>query len=101
MSTILSLILSSSANVLDAAFYALYILLIARLVMNFYVAGPGHPAVDFVYRATELVLLPIRQKLRLEPRVVDGSILLVFFSMIFIQGIVVGLLRNFSQWLAK
>ena len=100
MFTMLSLVLTSAANVLDAAFYALYIVLIARLVMNFYVEGGSHPTVGFVFKHTELVHHPVRQKLGLEPRPVDGALLAVFFSMIFIQGIVVGMIRHLSVWIA-
>lgn len=100
MSTILSLVVTSVANVLDAAFYALYLLLIIRFVLNFYAEGAGNPGVVFVFRVTEVVLDPVRRKMGVEPRVVDLSMIVVFFASIMIQTIGVGILRKLAGVLA-
>ena len=97
MSTIPSLVVTSVANVLDVGFYALYLLLIIRFVMNFYVEGAGNPGVVFVFRVTEVVLDPIRRKMGVEPRTVDLSMIVVFFSSIVIQTISVGILRKLAS----
>ena len=101
MSTILALIVTAIANVLDVAFYTLYLLLILRFVMNFYVEGPGNPGVVFVFRVTEAVLDPIRRKMGVEPRTVDVSLFVVFFSSIVIQTVSVGILRKFASVLGQ
>lgn len=101
MSYILALVVTALANVLDVAFYALYLLLILRFVMNFYVEGAGNPGVVFVFRVTEVVLDPIRRKMGVEARAVDLSMIVVFFASIVIQTISVGILRKFASVLGE
>ncbi len=96
MSTILSLMVTSVANVLDVAFYAIYLFLIIRFVLNFYAEGAGNPGIVFVFRVTELILDPVRRKMGVEPRTVDLSMIVVFFASIMIQTISVGLLRKIA-----
>lgn len=100
MSTILSLLVLSVANALDVAFYALHFLLILRFVLNFYTEGPrsaSNPGVVFVFRVTELVLDPVRNKMGIEPRTVDFSLFTVFFAAVMIQTVLVGILRKISS----
>lgn len=96
MSYILSLMVTSVANALDVAFYALYLFLIIRFVLNFYAEGTGNPGVVFVFRVTELILDPIRRKMNVEPRTVDLSMVVVFFASIMIQTVTVGILRKIA-----
>ena len=96
MSTIISLLIQSMANVMDVAFYLLYLLLIARFILNFYAYGVSNPGVVFVFRVTELVLDPVRRKMGIEARTVDMSMFAVFFASIMIQTVAVGILRKLA-----
>lgn len=100
MLTLLSAVISATANVLTAAFISVCLLLMIRFIMNFYVEGTGNPGVVFVFRITELVLDPVRRKMGIEPRTVDLSLIVVFFGTIFFGTLVVDILRKVAGALA-
>lgn len=48
---------------IDMIFYIWQLLLLARILLGWIQVDPYHPAVQFLYAATEPVLRPIRQAL--------------------------------------
>ena len=96
MLTLLSAVITALANVFTAAFVSLCVLLILRFILNFYAEGTSNPGVVFVFRVTEIVLDPVRRKLGIEARVVDLSLIVVFFGSIFFGTLIIEILRKLA-----
>lgn len=82
-------------TVLNYALNLYMIILVARAVISWVSPDPYNPIVRFLYQATEPVLYPIRQRLRLHSYGIDFSPLIAFFAIIFFKMLVV---ESLYQW---
>lgn len=80
------------AMVIDYALWAYMWLIIIRAFLSWVDPDPSNPIVQFIYRATEPVLRPIRQ--RLPQTGIDLSPLIVIFAIMFLQLFLVPVLKD-------
>jgi len=78
-------LLDAIARVLDIALTAYYWIIIIRALVSWVNPDPRNPIVQFLYRATEPVLVPIRRWLPTWRWGVDFSPLVAILAVIFIQ----------------
>ncbi len=85
---ILGNLLISLANLLSTLLWAYEMILIGRIIISWVSADPYNPIVQFLYRATDPVLEPVRRVLPpLGP--VDFSPIVVFLLIMFLRGFLV------------
>ena len=83
-------------------YYVLWLymwVIIARAVVSWVSPDPYYPIVQFLYRATEPVLEPIRRRLPTGGYGIDFSPLIVIFAIYFLQMFLVQSLRDVAVWL--
>ena len=80
---ILANFLSAFAEVLNMVLQIGVWLILLRALLSWVNPDPYNPIVQFLYRVTEPVLLPIRQRLPLSP--VDVSPIVAFLVILFAQ----------------
>jgi YggT family protein len=78
--------------VLEAYFW----IIIARAILSWVNPDPYNPIVRFLYRVTEPVLRPIRQRLPTHQMGIDLSPMLVLLAIYFLEWWVVGSLRDLA-----
>ncbi len=71
------------ANVLNILLTILYWLILIRALISWVNPDPFNPIVQFLFRATEPILEPIRRLL--PPMAIDVSPLVVFLMIIFLK----------------
>jgi YggT family protein len=87
------------AAVATILYYALTLymwIVIARAVISWVSPDPYNPIVQFLYRATEPVLEPIRRKLPGGGFGIDFSPLILILAIYFVQMFLVGSLRDIA-----
>jgi len=85
------------AGVVDIVFVIAYWIFFVRVVMSWVSPDPFNPVVQFLLRATEPILQPIRRML---PRMrIDLSPLIVFIGLMFLRKFLVLTLVNLSETL--
>ena len=80
------------AMVIDYALWAYMWLIIIRAFLSWVDPDPSNPIVQFIHRATEPVLRPIRR--RLPQTAIDLSPLIVIFAIMFLQLFLVPVLKD-------
>jgi YggT family protein len=81
--------LDAIAWVLNLALNAYLLILIARALISWVNPDPWNPIVQFLHRATEPVLAPIRRRLHTWQWGVDFSPLVAILAIYFVQRFVV------------
>jgi YggT family protein len=78
-------LLDALARVVDIALTAYYWIIIVRALVSWVNPDPRNPIVQFLHRATEPVLAPIRRRLPTGRWGIDFSPLVAILGVIFIQ----------------
>ncbi len=88
--------LEAVARVLDIALTAYYWIIIVRALVSWVNPDPRNPIVQFLHRATEPVLVPIRRWLPTWRWGIDFSPLVAILVVIFVQQFLVASLRELA-----
>jgi YggT family protein len=89
-------LLGAIATILNYALWFYMWIIIARAVISWVSPDPYNPIVQFLYRATEPVLEPIRRRLPGGGFGIDFSPLIVIFAIYFLQIFLVSSLRDMA-----
>jgi len=89
-------LLSALATVLDYALWLYMWIIIARAVISWVNPDPWNPIVQFLDRATEPVLAPIRRRLGVRMGM-DISPIIAFMIIIFLQIALVQTLKDIAM----
>lgn len=92
---ILSNLFSALAQVLNIILTIYYWLILIRALISWVNPDPFNPVVQFLQRATEPVLEPIRRLL--PPLAIDLSPLVAFFAIIFLKQFLVKTLYDLAM----
>lgn len=84
---ILGNLLIAAAKILNILLFWAYILILVRAVISWVNPDPFNPVVQFLYRMTEPMLIPVRK--RLPAGRIDFSPIIVFLIIIFLQNFLV------------
>ena len=91
---VLSNFLKASASIFDIVLSIFYWLILIRALISWVNPDPNNTIVQFLYRATEPILVPIRRML---PRMgIDLSPIIAFLVIIFLKGFIVATLLDMS-----
>jgi len=93
---VLGNLLDATAWVLNLALNVYFWMLIARAVISWVNPDPWNPIVQFLHRATEPVLAPIRRRLRTWQWGVDFSPVVAILAVYFVQWFVVRTLMDLA-----
>ena len=94
---ILANFISAVAHILDVLLNIVYWLVIIRALISWVNPDPGNAIVQFLYKATDPILEPIRRHLPLNFRFgIDISPIIVIFLIIFLRSFLVKSLFDFS-----
>lgn len=94
---ILANLITALANILEIALTVLYWLILVRALISWVNPDPLNPLVQFLYKATEPVLQPIRRMLPFTMNVgLDLSPLLAFLIIFFLKSFLVRTLLDIS-----
>ena len=88
--------LGALATVLNTVLWAYMWIIIARALTSWVNPDPWNPIVQFLQRATEPVLAPIRRALPTWRTGIDFSPLVAILAIYFVQGFVVSSLRDLA-----
>lgn len=88
--------LSALADVLNWALWLYMWVIIARALVSWVSPDPYNPIVQFLYRATEPVLRPVRDRLPTWGTGIDFSPLIVIFAIYFLQAFLVRTLKHLA-----
>ncbi|MGH7312342.1 MAG: YggT family protein [Candidatus Rokuibacteriota bacterium] len=86
----------TTARILELLLWAYFWIIIARAVLSWVSPDPFNPVVRFLYRATEPVLRPIRQRLPTMAMGLDLSPMVVLLAIYFLESFLVGSLRDLA-----
>jgi YggT family protein len=89
-------LLGAVATILHYALWIYMWIVIARAVISWVSPDPYNPIVQFLYRATEPVLEPIRRRMPGGGFGIDFSPLIVIFAIYFLQMFFVGSLQDIA-----
>ena len=89
-------LLAAVATILDYALWFYMLIVIARALISWVSPDPYNPIVQFLYRATEPVLEPIRRRMPGGGLGIDFSPLIVILAIYFLQIFLVGSLRDIA-----
>jgi YggT family protein len=89
-------LLAAVATILSYALWFYMWIVIARAVISWVSPDPYNPIVQFLYRATEPVLEPIRRRLPGGGLGIDFSPLILIFAIYFLQMFLVGSLQEMA-----
>ncbi len=95
MNSLLPNLLNSVAVVLDIVFTVYMYIIFARVILSWVSPDPYNPIVQFIYKATEPVLEPIRKKL---PNMggIDLSPIILIVAIYFLDSFIVATLKDFA-----
>jgi YggT family protein len=93
---LISNLLAAVATILYYILWFYMWVVIARAVISWVSPDPYNPIVQFLYRATEPVLEPIRRRLPGGGLGIDFSPLIVILAIYFLQIFLVGSLRDIA-----
>jgi YggT family protein len=85
------------AQLLDMVLWAYLWIIIIRALISWVNPDPWNPVVQFLHRATEPVLAPIRRRLPTWRTGIDLSPLVAILAIYFIQWFVVATLRDLAR----
>lgn len=85
------------ARLLELAMWAFFWMIIARAVLSWVNPDPHNPIVRFLYRFTEPVLRPIRDRLPTFQMGLDLSPMIVLLAIYFVESFVIGSLRDLAM----
>ena len=88
--------LMATAGILHTVLRLFMWLIIIRALISWVHPDPRNPIVQFLLRATEPVLAPIRHRLPTWGMGIDFSPMVVILAIYFIQGFVVGSLQQLA-----
>ena len=71
-------------------------IIIARAIVSWVSPDPYNPIVRFLYRATEPVLRPVRERLPVATMGIDFSPMVVILALLFLQRFLVPVLYRFA-----
>jgi len=91
---VLSNFLKASASIVDIVLSIFYWLILIRALISWVNPDPNNTIVQFLYRATEPILTPIRRIL--PPMGIDISPIIAFLLIIFLKGFIVATLMDMS-----
>ncbi|MFC1709985.1 YggT family protein [Candidatus Omnitrophota bacterium] len=95
---VLSNFLAALANVLDIVLTIFYWLILIRALISWVNPDPFNPIVQFLHKATEPILAPIRKILPLNLRFgIDISPIIVFLAIIFLKSFLVSTLIGIAM----
>jgi len=86
---VLGNLLIAVAKILDLALTIYMWIIIARAVISWVNPDPYNPIVQFLYRVTEPVLSPIRNRIPFGNMGIDISPILVILAIVFLQSFLV------------
>jgi YggT family protein len=89
-------LLSALAGILELVLKIYFWIIIARAILSWVSPDPYNPVVRFLYRATEPVLRPIRQRLPTYQMGIDLSPLVVLLIIYFLEWFLVASLRDLA-----
>ena len=85
------------ARLLEIVCWAYFWMIIARAVLSWVNPDPSNPIVRFLYRATEPVLRPIRDRLPTFQMGLDLSPMVVLLAIYFLESFLLGSLRDLAS----
>jgi YggT family protein len=86
----------AAARLVELVLWAYFWIIIARAVLSWVSPDPLNPIVRFLYRVTEPVLRPIRQRLPSFQMGLDLSPMIVILAIYFLQAFLVESLRDLA-----
>ncbi|MFH1355399.1 MAG: YggT family protein [Candidatus Omnitrophota bacterium] len=90
------------AKVLEILFTAIYWLILIRALISWVNPDPYNPVVQFLYKATEPILSPIRRILPFHLKIgIDISPIIAFLGLIFLKAFLVRTLYDLSFMLRQ
>ena len=92
---VLGNLVGTIAEILDIGLTIYYWIILIRALISWVNPDPFNPLVQFLHRATEPVLEPIRRIL--PPLPIDLSPMVAFFAIIFLKGFLVRTLLELSM----
>jgi len=93
-------LISAVARMLDILLNIVYWLVLIRALISWVNPDPANAIVQFLYKATEPMLEPIRRRLPLSLRFgIDLSPLIVILVIIFLRSFLIKSLFDYSIWL--
>ena len=84
------------ARLLELALWAFFWMIIARAVLSWVNPDPHNPIVRFLYRFTEPVLRPIRDRIPTFQMGLDLSPMIVLLVIYFLESFLIGSLRDLA-----
>ncbi|MDD5504192.1 MAG: YggT family protein [Candidatus Omnitrophica bacterium] len=87
----------SVAKILDIVITLLYWMIIVKALISWVNPDPFNPIVQFLQRATEPILSPIRKGLKMQFWAVDVSPIIAILGLIFAQSFLVHTLVDLAQ----
>ncbi|MBU3959200.1 MAG: YggT family protein [Candidatus Omnitrophica bacterium] len=94
---VLSNLLVTLARILDIALAILYWLILIRAIISWVNPDPYNPIVQFLYKATEPILYPIRKLLPSGLKMgIDISPIIAFLAIIFLKSFLVKTLVDWA-----
>jgi YggT family protein len=84
------------ARLLEIVLWAYFWMIIARAVLSWVNPDPHNPIVRILYRATEPVLRPIRDRLPTFQMGLDLSPMIVLLAIYFLESFLIGSLRDLA-----
>ena len=94
---VISNLVGAIAQLLDMVLWAYLWIIIIRALISWVNPDPWNPVVQFLHRATEPVLAPIRRRLPTWRTGVDLSPLVAILAICFVQWFMVATLRDFAR----
>lgn len=92
--------ISAAAHILDILLNIIYWLVLIRALLSWVNPDPGNVIVQFLNKATEPILEPIRGRLPLNFRFgIDISPIIVILLIMFLKSFLIKSLFDFSIWL--
>ncbi|MBL7130128.1 MAG: YggT family protein [Candidatus Omnitrophica bacterium] len=89
--------LAALANIIDIVLTIFYWLILVRALVSWVNPDPFNPVVQFLYKATEPILSPIRRILPLSLRFgIDISPIIAFLIIMFLKSFLVNTLIGFA-----
>ena len=89
--------LAALANIIDIVLTIFYWLILVRALVSWVNPDPFNPIVQFLYKATEPILSPIRRILPLSLRFgIDISPIIAFLIIMFLKSFLVNTLIGFA-----
>jgi YggT family protein len=94
---VISNLVGAVAQLLDMVLWAYLWIIIIRALISWVNPDPWNPVVQFLHRATEPVLAPIRRRLPTWRTGIDLSPLVAILAIYFLQWFLVATLRDFAR----